>query len=80
MRRPASIATLALDLARTLANARPSWVRVETWEALRGASAAILADVRAVVAVEGVRGSAAVLGVHVATVVRARSSGALAPK
>ena len=81
MRPPDTAASAALTLARVLDGERPAWVSVEAWEGLRAALAPLLDDARAVVAVEGVRGAGAVLGVGTSTVVRARRDGGpLAPK
>lgn len=80
MRRPDSLATVALAAARVLDGERPQWLSVGAWEGLRAALAPVLDDARAVVAAEGVDGAPPVLGLGRRTIQRAREPGGpLAP-
>lgn len=80
MRRPDSLATVALAAARVLDGERPQWLSVEAWEGLRGATRAVLDEARSVVSAEGVDGAPPVLGLGRRTIQRAREPGGpLAP-
>lgn len=80
MRRPDSLATALLALARTLGEERPGWCAPEDLDALRAGAERVLAAARAVVAREGVDGAPAILGLGRRTIQRAREPGGpLAP-
>lgn len=75
MRPPPSVLLSALDLARLLRGERPPWLRAATWALLRRAVAAVVEDVRGVLAEQGVDRGAVALGVSRSVVQRARREG-----
>lgn len=76
MPRPApSLASVAADLARHAAGERPAWVGPATWRRLRGAAAALRADVAALVARDGAVAAAVALDVHRDTLRAWRATG-----
>lgn len=80
MRRPDSLATSLLALARTLDGERPGWCSPTALATLRRGVELALDDARAVVAAEGVDGAPPVLGLGRRTIQRAREPGGpLAP-
>ncbi len=75
MRPPPSVLLATLDLARLVRGERPPWLRTATWALLQRAVAAVVEDVRAVLAEQGVDRGAVALGVSRSALQRARREG-----